>query len=475
MKTMSRAVLLLVLGCAGYSEASSPTREAFDIDPYITLGGGFNEFKAVRAKLQASDAKIAQAVRNGNDVDYVTFSSEKSDFENRYINALRNRAKTSFSSGEPLFYPGDLLWYYVATSRPHDLRLLYGDSTHGPVFARLDTGDSLNTLNLKNPLIHLLSMGQIANICGFGAVANAAAISRQATAGDLPTFVDTRKYAEDFLTQGIPNLVTEVLARSVDGYADAQDVIKAAQLLGIKDFFEIFYDVHANAGLHERIARYGTFHVACNVGGAHWALVSIVKHQDTYTMYLLNSSNAPLKNGDTVVTLIRHVDEMIQLIQRAYLCEVLQAKDIGAFNAAIAKPHVSHLLLLEELVQNYGRADNDQKDLLSEKIAACAVHASVTSSALSLDTLNFLIQQAAQKDRVWPKEFSDFVGALKTDPRLIKKDEKKKPVVSQAQSSNNTFFIGALIAGIVTCGVIMWLIKKPATQEKFNKQTASVK
>ena len=111
-------------------------------------------------------------------------------------------------------------------------------------------------------------------------------------------------------------------------------------------------------------------------------------------MYLLNSSNAPLREGDDVLKLIHHIDDLIICV------DAWNAADIASFTRAIETPQVSHVVLLEGLMRLYRRAKEDQKTLINQKISLCAqkVRASVLPSFLSLETLPFSLVRRRKKE-----------------------------------------------------------------------------
>ena len=122
----------------------------------------------------------------------------------------------------------------------------------------------------------MVSMGQIDNICGFGSVANAAAVGSQVAQGRVPTCAETRNLAEGYIAHDLQALIDTVVSCSPDGYAQDKDITDAANLLGLNDdVFEIFYSAEANSGLQEKIANNEVVHVVRNVGGAHWVIVSV--------------------------------------------------------------------------------------------------------------------------------------------------------------------------------------------------------
>ncbi len=247
---------------------------------------------------------------------------EVSTIEQKFIKELQKE------SASPWFYTGDLLWRVLFVK--NTLPLLRVSSVHGPVFTLLDTKKPLSTLNLKTPFVYLLSFNQIENICGFAALANAYAIEQQVKDDQTITFERTRQLAQEvFLDKIERDPVFKELQCGVSiQYGDASQVIAVAEHLGLDTEAFEFLDsdtvqflhsalkegrpVDRNAEIITKLITRPVTHFIYNVGKGHWVLLSAVRSEHGSTLFLLNSSNAPLRENDEVVQLIRHIDDLIR-------------------------------------------------------------------------------------------------------------------------------------------------------------------
>ena len=252
--------------------------------------------------------------------DPVTVVMKKAKLEQDTIDGLRKASTSRW------FYTEDLLWRYLFIRG--FLPQIEVSSIHGPIFTKLDDGKSLSALNLKTPLLYLVSCNQIENTCGFSAVANTCAVDQQLKKGTPITFKQTRALAQDIFTNSIEPLHAFKALQDGDGveYGDAEVIIKTATDLGLasktleildRDTIEFLHKAHKegktierNTDLSAKFMEQPVTHIIYNVGGGHWILLSVVTKNNAATLILLNTSNAPLKEDDDVARLLHYIDDL---------------------------------------------------------------------------------------------------------------------------------------------------------------------
>ncbi len=282
------------------------------------------DFAKAQGQLRVLDEKIERAVAAQNDSLYLRLSHEKEGIETPFIERLRK------ASQSPWFYTRDLLWRYM-TVRHFD-HLLAISSVHGPVYAALDDGTPLSTLPLKNPFVYLVSFNQVENTCGFSALANLFAVNAQVAQGKPITFSQTRELAEKAFSETITALPAfKNLERggAVNYSADVDLIPSAARLKIDPNTIELVSHetisflhnalktgrkIDAIEHLKEKLHTLPFTYIIYNVGGCHWVLLAVVSKDGVPSMYLLNSSNAPVRVGDDVMKLVTYIDDL--LVQR---------------------------------------------------------------------------------------------------------------------------------------------------------------
>ena len=242
---------------------------------------------------------------------------------------------------------------------------------HGPVFTQLDDGAPLSRLGLRNPFIHLVSLNQIDNICGFSAVANAYALEQQLNKQKPISSDTTREFAEKVFTDKIKEHSAFEKLRNDDGgvdYADAQTIIQVATKLGLEKGTLEFLDrdtvkflheglkegksIDRNAELCNKLLNNPVTHIIYNVGGAHWVLLSVVTEKEVSTLYLLNSSNAPLQQGDDVAQLLRYISELTN--EEFYTGVAEYKKNMEALDGWLAHDISATPAVLKKYLQDHG-------------------------------------------------------------------------------------------------------------------------
>ena len=436
----------------------------------------YEEYLEVKKAIDRLQDEIAATEKKR--MDPVDLVLRKSQIEEEYIQLLQNRA--SLDGSPAFYYRGDDYWYYRVIKNPHDLELMIVDAQQGPLYSRLNSGSLVSTLPLKNPLIHLLSFNQIENICGFAALANAKALETQMVwfqDGGI-TFAETRRLAEANLDIVRP-VMEEIRGNIVD--AGQERLARASTRLNFENEGNIEYlDKHAVDDLHKRlklgkyiertgelekkIASLDKVHIIYSVDEVHWVLLSVLKvAPGQFTMYLLNSSNAPLTPQDDITLLVSYIDDVIE--QGVHLARALEAPDMKVFNKAIKSKHLSKAALLEELVQAYLVATDDQKAHLYQKIDAVSVFVNLRD--LPVEVRNFFVRkQAEHPDLGWPKNFTAFTKACEAKAT----NQSTTPVEQAVKKNDNRYFMGAVV-GISVCGLMFWL-KTRAAQKDDAQSTA---
>ncbi len=461
------ACILLLGAWAQPSQASSVP---LAIENFVDRNSpAYREFVEVKKIVDRLNTSITGNQLCGRDP--VTFVERKSQTEAEYVQLLQSRASS-------FYYRGDDFWYYRAIKNPHDLNLMNADPLLGPMYCRLNNGSLMSSLPLKNPFVHLLSFNQIENICGFAALANAKALETQMATGRQITFAETRRLAEANIE--IVRPVMEELTGNILN-AGQERLARASTRLNFEDEGNIEYldkraveDLHKqlkkgthkerNGELEKKIALLDKVHIVYNVGGAHWVLLSVLKVQPgRVTMYLLNSSNAPLAPQDDVALLVSYIDDVIE--RGVHLGRALEAPDIKTFNAVITSPLVSKGLLLEELVKAYLIAGDGQKDQLCKKIDAVSVLVDV--SALPKDLRDFFVRkQTEYQDLVWPKNFTAFTAKCEAKS-MNKPTPPVAPLVTDVKKNNDRYFM-PFVVGISVCGLALWLKSRAPQKDDAN-------
>ncbi len=282
------------------------------------------ELEGIRQRRNAAQSSYEKTKSIGDEERVYALADELNGREHDYIEKLRVR--------KHYFYGGDALWYYLGARGL--LQLMRNDPVYGPIYALLDNGAPFSTLNLKNPFVYLISFNQIENICGFGVVANAYASHQLAQEGRPLACERTRALAEMIFTRDLEKRLQKAACGEVE-YAWVEQLLPVMQEIGLNPTdVELLSDVTIdnlskalNAGkplqaTTDLIAKLGKMKdnsvqfIVYNIAGVHWVILPIVKIKGIYTMYLLNSTNAPLEKNDPAVRLVRYIDAVIERVKK---------------------------------------------------------------------------------------------------------------------------------------------------------------
>lgn len=178
-------------------------------------------------------------------------------------------------------------------------------------------------IHSQNPLYQLVSHQQIYSSCGFNALSNACAIQQQVRDGLPITSEQTRVLAEVCFLDTIheSRVFKSLLFEDGIHLAEALEIQKAAADIETKykmplhQFYlsaselAAFQDDTTTGPMIDLIKKNPVVHFIINIGG-HWVLISVVHEQRGYTLYYLNSTNDPIKEGP-LVPVISYIEELI--------------------------------------------------------------------------------------------------------------------------------------------------------------------
>lgn len=475
--------LLLVSFCAYVGNASSQSDAP--IERFVDQRSPeYQEFLVVQEEINHLNAQIRALGRR----DPLHLSVEKSVLEDTYCRLLQGRGQTYFfqDGRQPsFFYKGDDLWYYRAIRNSREVSFIENHSIQGPCVNRLNSDAPIRALRLKNPFIYLVSFNQIENICGFAALANAAALEVQATTGRPITFAETRKLAEDNICR-ILAPVMEDLPRGDEGrieYAGQELLARGATRLNLDGIVE-YFDKRAVQDLHERLRRgvhadrnaqferiiagNRNLHIIYNVGGCHWVNVSLIRDvEGRRHMFLLDSSNAPLEEENDVTILLRYCDDIIESV---FLKQATDEPDLQRFNDAINHNTISLPRLLDRLVRSCivsAPAASEEKKLVHAKIDAVSKLVKIGDLPKTMQV--FLTEQASKREHLWPKSFQDLVASGKPGT------PKKKPSPEIKEKSDNAKLFFGLLLGASTFAFILWLKQRAPHKKKQTQDLALIR
>ncbi len=185
-----------------------------------------------------------------------------------------------------------------------------------------------HSVKTKTPLHHLISHQQIYSSCGFNSLANAYALERQCIEGLPITTEATRYYAECCFAIIMTQSASFKLLLNGEGILPAEphelEIAEKDVRAKYNMPFHVIYlsepelvsfqDVTSKQPLIELILQNHVVHFVINAGG-HWVLASVVKSDDDYALYYLNSTNERLFQGSPAAQVIEYIDELVSLLR----------------------------------------------------------------------------------------------------------------------------------------------------------------
>jgi hypothetical protein len=216
-------------------------------------------------------------------------------------------------------------WFYTGNLLNQALELQGTPIVDQPPFGLTIRVPREVRIDLSNPLIYLVSFGQIENTCGFHALANAYAITQQVNENKPITYEATREIAQQVFKSRIESddhfkKLACAVSFNEPEYSDLLSVIKTVGFHSNFDADPNFFlidDTNINDSSVQPIqAQQIRFNSVTNFmyrRAGHFLIVSVENRNGNYTMFALDSLNSPLVAGSKNAQFIAHVDNLIQM------------------------------------------------------------------------------------------------------------------------------------------------------------------
>lgn len=256
-------------------------------------------------KIRLSRWRILETSNNEHDV------IEKTKLQRELLDELKDQSQSRW------FYTGDLI--------KQALELQGTSIENQPPFGLTIRVPREVRIDLSNPLVYLVSFGQIENTCGFHALANAYAITQQVNENKPITYEATREMAQQVFKSRIESdahFKTLVCAASFNE-PEYNDLLSVIQAIGLRSNFDadpnffLIDDTNINEQSVQPIQaqqiRFNQVTSFMYRRAGHFLVVSVVHRNGIYTMFALDSLNTSLLPGSKNAQFIAHIDNLIQM------------------------------------------------------------------------------------------------------------------------------------------------------------------